>query len=209
LPLFIIRGWSFISIVFIVLWGSLITVMQHTSQRMPPIPTTLEPLGFTACDLPCWANIQIGETTAAEVPMRLTQFLPSHQGNVNQEIPVEEAPVLMTSFRLADSYGSLSYQSQARVSGIYLNIQLPLDYLVVQLGTPHCYAGVDTGQGRGILLIWQHGDIAVETALLNTAPLDALLNGTTTFDLRLRQHKSVCQQADVYRWHGFAPLGHY
>lgn len=208
MPLSIIRGWLLIIVVLLLLWVSLITVMMNISQRMPPPPANLEPLGFTACDLPCWANIHIGETTAAEVPMRLAQFVPSLQGNVNQEIPRQEEPILITSFRFNDTFGSLSYETQTRVVGIYLNIQLPLDYLIVQLGVPNCYAPIDTDRGRGVLLMWQQSDSAVETALLDD-PLDAMLEGTTTYDLRLTRNDAICQQEPARRWHGFAPLWHY
>jgi hypothetical protein len=157
----------------------------------------LSQYGFATCDLPCWAGITPGETTAGFIIPLLERHIP-----VYQDARFPEGGIVL--FHLSnDISGNVRFYEA--VNQIYvMNLEIPVLYLIDRLSLPDCV----NADGNAMLLMWyRDGSAIISTFLGNPVQMLAREDTTATGILIFEANDNFCQ--DYAEWRGFAPLWFY
>jgi hypothetical protein len=148
---------------------------------LPPRPVDLgadlQAFGFGACQLPCYAGIEVGETPTDQVVAVLEQHI-AGRGRVQvDDLPPFESlrgdvitgEGIMYSFRRVVAGRDFNANVLAR-GGVVVNISLNglirLDAILAALGAPTCLSvSRQTSSSTLLRLMWIHDDIIVTSSV--------------------------------------------
>lgn len=168
--------------------------------RTPGSTAVWTRFGFETCALPCFAGMTPGETPFRETGTLLMNHVPALDPRV-----ISSGTSLNFFARLPGQQlaGLVRYQTGGQVGEIRLNAVLPLDQVLMQLGTPDCIlvATVD----RAPIIFWERGSVSIAAVLAENT--NALKPATSIFSLWLRVAVPPdCTLRGARLWQGFAPL---
>jgi hypothetical protein len=164
-----------------------------------------EQFGFAYCALPCFAGITPGET-------------PYHQASrlLRQHIPVMENRMFNTGTSInfwaltnrAELSGTALYEL-GMVGELRLNVPLPLDHLLTQLGAPDCILLTPPDNPRRApVIFWIRENISIGAVLRTDLNLLTLSGRAPALWLRSGD-PNECEVRGAVPWRGFAPAWNY
>ena len=157
--------------------------------------------GFTACNLPCYVGITAGRTPFNEMPDLLRRSIPLIGDR------------MFNAFTTLNFWASLPHtqiSGWARNNGgvvaeIRLVSPLPLDHLLIQLGTPDC---VLPGTQRPTIIVWVRKMISIGVVLGIGEKDFSPANRVSAIWLR-STNPDDCSTSGAKAWHGFATVADY
>jgi len=164
-------------------------------------PIESVPTGFISsdCQLPCWAGVQIGQTTIDDTLDALTQNL-SQARISNSAGGVIVATILDESRSRMIANASIRFNVERVASEIYVTYeQIPFDYLLSRVGVPDCVAILEVGKTS--LLHWVQNGITMRT--IYTGDLRALVRQPSYVSELQINTIPYCDQADTIAWQGW------
>lgn len=190
---------------------ALCTALQLLGARTERIPDDWEALGFSACQLPCFAGITPAETSFRDVSTLLMRHIPAldprlmHSGSAINFQAVfrgtQNGPLQLN--------GLVRYDRGTAVSEVRVSTILPLELVFAQLGAPDCILpGGALSTQQSMVIFWERGAISV-AAVLGRGQERVRLNGDA-YALWLRAvNPPDCAMRGSLRWRGFAPVWAY
>ncbi len=134
----------------------------------PPInDPAWEQFGFAYCGLPCFAGVTPGETVSDDAASLLYQHIPTiERGMFNTGSTLYFAATL-TSQRL----GGVMLYGHSTVSEFQLNVFLPLEQLINELGLPDCLLP-EPGSQNTTDVFWTRGAVSIAAVLPRSEHFD-------------------------------------
>ncbi|MEP7290255.1 MAG: hypothetical protein ABI835_00675 [Chloroflexota bacterium] len=162
--------------------------------------------GFDVCQLPCFAGITPGRSGFG-----------SSSSTLVREVPAIDPRMIATGSSLSfwarlpeqQLSGVVRYELGGGVGEIRLNVTLPLEQVITQLGTPDCLlANTTDAPGVPTRIFWERGIVSI-AAVLGTDQ-DAIHPNASVFALWVRAVTPPdCSLRGALPWRGFAPLWAY
>lgn len=159
-------------------------------------------IGFSACALPCWANIRVGQT-----PFDLNQLIPA-LANI---LPAEQTRMLLSGSQInlwvddgeQELMSGFIYYSGGVIGDMRLNIAQPVGQLVRRLGTPDCTWIEQADSTLRLVLYWEREGVS-SGAMIDLGAHQRLAPETMTISLWMSATSSACDRAQARPWLGFA-----
>lgn len=187
----------------LVLSVALCAVLPVFGARLPIENQAWHSFGFDVCQLPCFAGITPGRSGFGSSGATLVREVPAIDPRM-----ISTGTSLSFWARLPDQQlaGIVRYELGGGVGEIRLNVKLPLEQVITQLGTPDCLlANTSREPGIPTRIFWERGIVSI-AAVLSTKP-DAMHPSANVFALWLRAvSPSDCALRGALPWRGFAPL---
>ncbi len=190
---------------------ALCAVLPFLAARAARIPADWEALGFSACQLPCFAGITPAETPFRDVSTLLMRHIPAldprlmHSGSAIHF----QAALWRTQDSPKQLNGLVRYDRGTTVSEVRVSTSVPLELVFAQLGAPDCILpGGAFSTQQSMVIFWERGAISV-AAVLGRGENRVRLNGDA-YALWLRAvNPPDCAMRGSLRWRGFAPVWAY
>lgn len=157
----------------------------------------IKQMGFAACDLPCWAGLEIGVTPRLEVLGLLHYHVAKFEGlstRLDNSLSLSFADDALLT-------GGIIYTDGPFVSRIALRGAMPIGYLLEQLGSPDCVQP----HPQQPTVYWDVRGITIGT-IATQAPILWLEDANATTQDLLVVAGQTCNGSGVEPWRGFAPL---
>jgi hypothetical protein len=178
-------------------------IVPMIGKRLSSLDSGVEEIGFTACELPCWAGITPGLTPFADAGELMAEHLPAFS-----------IPSFLTTSTLSfqtitsepDLAGALYYDN-SRVSEVHLEVALPIGYLFDSLGTPNC-VWTSPGNMQAVMAVyWEDEDLSTAAYLI----FDGSMTWEMEMPTRFLQMSTTltCDTQGIVPWMGFAPAWRY
>lgn len=183
--------------------GCVWLALERGDQRLPTTPGVN--LGFAACELPCWADITVGETTFNEAIIALAATFPPETSDAF----VTDRQI---NLWLDDSSSAVHFNANVDAHGGIVNdVRLTPPYtlgeLVQQLGTPTC-ARTDQPHNHAAMGVYWQGD-GYSLGMVVTADDSALEPSDTVDSLWISARQRPCDSLFARPWFGFASWSRY
>jgi len=182
----------------------LVGFMPALGQRLPDRALWLQ-VGFSACDLPCWANITPGETPFTQVKVQLASVLPLAASRLLDS----GSQVTFWTEEAGQQISGYFLYNNGRVGSLNLRVALPVGQLVRRLGAPTCIYVEAVEQGT-LVLYWEDPDGHISIgAWVPMNSRQAWSPATLITSLWMNETSLACNRERGVRWLGFAPFPRY
>lgn len=174
-------------------------VMPSLSAGLPVHPSVVD-IGFRDCHLPCWADIQPGQTSFADAGERLRKALP----RVGTRIDRSMSEVMFWTRDVALP-GGFYTEAAGQVGYLRLYVTLPIGELIRRLGTPDCIWLAESYTNQTVHVVYWEDEGTLTGAMLlpqagGWGPM------TLTTNLWMDTTSTACNQPEAVAWAGFVPL---
>lgn len=171
--------------------------------RPLPPDEVWDKLGFTVCDLPCYAGVVPGKMAYRAAPDELLRRIPLIGRRMFFNNSILNFWASSEHYELAGWAGA----DRGTVGELRLTLPLRLDRLLAQLGAPDCVMPrIRPTERTG--LYWIRDEVSIVALLsLNEHNFDIHSRATGLWLRAFRAND--CDDADAVRWHGFTRTAEY
>ncbi len=185
------------ALVIVLLFAGLIAVIPRAFPNTPAVPEYWDALGFTACDLPCYAGIEVGDTGFDQVADKLEQHI---DALTQTTLVVNQNIYFYATAGERQVVGSISFVRN-QVTAFSLAAPVPLDLLLTAFGAPDCVMTIPNAVDDWWSWYLPEAVVVVQmggSQLLQSASADFLT-------IVPPQEESSCDAELMTPWRGFAP----
>jgi hypothetical protein len=157
---------------------------------------------FSTCALPCWAGVEPLRTQTADVALLMTTHLP----HLTIEFRRIVTQLHFTARGPQGDFAGVIYDNRGQVSGMRLEVSLPLWPLLATLEQPRCARALRGPDGQAIAaLSWETADHVINaTVFLNQQ--EKLQPDAQVRLLSIFERYRACDAPGERPWRGFGPI---